>query len=45
MSRIELGERRLDVVEFFLVCEACGADAEEVARESRRIERAKRRKR
>jgi transcriptional regulator with XRE-family HTH domain len=26
VSRIELGERRLDVVEFYWVCRACGAD-------------------
>lgn len=31
--RIEHGERRLDVVEFFWVCEALGQDATEVYRE------------
>lgn len=31
--RIEHGERRLDVVEFFWVCEALGQDAEEVYHE------------
>ncbi len=31
--RIEHGERRLDVVEFFWVCEALGQDAAEVYRE------------
>ena len=31
VSRIELGERRLDVVEFFWVCQACGQDAVELA--------------
>ena len=42
VSRIELGERRLDVVEFFWVCQACGQDPEKVARdlmrEFRRLE-------
>ena len=31
VSRIELGERRLDVVEFYWVCEACGQDPKKVA--------------
>ena len=31
IARLELGERRLDVVEFFWLCRACNADA---ARES-----------
>lgn len=31
VSRIELGERRLDVVEFFWVCRACGQDPASVA--------------
>lgn len=26
IGRLELGERRLDVVEFFALCRACGAD-------------------
>lgn len=26
ISRLELGERRVDVVEFFWICRACGAD-------------------
>jgi len=26
VSRLELGERRLDVVEFFWLCKACGVD-------------------
>jgi len=26
ISRLELGERRVDVVEFFWICQACGAD-------------------
>lgn len=26
VGRLELGERRLDLVEFFWVCRACGAD-------------------
>jgi transcriptional regulator with XRE-family HTH domain len=33
ISRVEVGERRLDLLEFFWLCEACGADAEvEVAK-------------
>jgi transcriptional regulator with XRE-family HTH domain len=26
VARLELGERRLDLVEFFWLCRACGAD-------------------
>jgi transcriptional regulator with XRE-family HTH domain len=26
ISRLEQGERRVDVVEFFWICQACGAD-------------------
>jgi transcriptional regulator with XRE-family HTH domain len=26
VGRLELGERRLDLVEFFWICRACGAD-------------------
>ena len=26
VGRLELGERRVDVVEFFWICQACGAD-------------------
>ena len=48
VSRIELGERRLDVVEFFWVCGACGQDAAELAsdmmRRFSRLERQKKRK-
>jgi transcriptional regulator with XRE-family HTH domain len=33
VGRIELGERRLDLVEFFWVCRACGADPVKVAAE------------
>jgi len=33
VSRIELGERRLDVVEFFWVCQACGRKPEKIAPE------------
>jgi transcriptional regulator with XRE-family HTH domain len=36
VGRLELGERRLDVVEFFWLCQACGADA---AKESARLMR------
>ena len=42
VSRIELGERRLDVVEFFWVCRAFGVPAEKTAatlmREFKRLE-------
>ena len=34
VSRIEQGERRLDVVEFYWVCRACGADPILSAREA-----------
>ncbi len=27
VGRLELGERRLDMVEFFWLCQACGADS------------------
>ena len=27
VGRLELGERRLDMVEFFWLCRACGADS------------------
>lgn len=33
VGRLELGERRLDVVEFYQVCKACGASPENIARE------------
>ena len=33
VSRIELGERRLDVVEFYWVCRACGCDPEQEAKD------------
>jgi transcriptional regulator with XRE-family HTH domain len=46
VARIEQGERRLDVIEFYWVCEACGANPEKVApglmRVIRSIERAER---
>jgi len=32
VGRLELGERRLDVVEFYWICKACKADPEAVAR-------------
>ena len=48
VSRIELGERRLDVVEFFWVCQACGQDAADLAsdmmRRFARLERQRKRK-
>ena len=31
IGRLELGERRLDLVEFFWLCKACGADSAAVA--------------
>ena len=44
VSRIEQGERRLDVIEFFWICLACGADPEKttakIMRELKRIESA-----
>ena len=33
IGRLELGERRLDVVEFYWLCKACGADPEKTATE------------
>ena len=33
VARVELGDRRLDLVEFFWVCRACGADPVKVASE------------
>ncbi len=48
VSRIELGERRLDVVEFFWVSQACGQDAAVLAsdmmRRFARLERQRKRK-
>jgi transcriptional regulator with XRE-family HTH domain len=32
IGRLELGERRLDVVEFYWICKACGANPEIIAR-------------
>jgi transcriptional regulator with XRE-family HTH domain len=32
IGRLELGERRLDMVEFYWICKACGANPETVAR-------------
>ena len=44
VSRIEQGERRLDVIEFFWVCQACGVDPEkttaELMREIKAIDKA-----
>ena len=31
IGRLELGERRLDVVEFYWLCKACGANPEKTA--------------
>ena len=49
VSRIELGERRLDVVEFYWVCVACGVDprktAQEVMGECARLDKSSRKKR
>ncbi len=48
VSRIELGERRLDVVEFFWVCRACGRNAADVTsdimRRFAKLERRRKRK-
>jgi len=32
VGRLEMGERRLDVVEFYQYCQACGVEPETVAR-------------
>ena len=44
VSRMELGDRRLDAVEFFWICQACGEDPVRVAaavmREFKKIEAA-----
>lgn len=32
VGRLELGERRLDMVEFYQFCKACGAEPETTAR-------------
>jgi len=32
ISKCELGERRIDIVEFYWICEACGANAEAEAK-------------
>jgi transcriptional regulator with XRE-family HTH domain len=32
VARLELGERRLDLIEFFWICRACGANPEVTAR-------------
>jgi len=43
VARVELGDRRVDLVEFFWICQACGTSPEQVTshlyREMRRIER------
>ena len=33
IGRLELGERRLDVIEFYWLCKACGANPEKTATE------------
>ena len=38
IGRLELGERRLDVVEFYCLCKACGADPAELMRRLAKIE-------
>ena len=49
VSRMELGERRVDVVEFYWICTACGGDPGEVAGELmgefRRLEGRRKRRR
>ena len=42
VARIEQGERRLDVVEFLWVCEACGADPVEAIQDLARRRGARR---
>ena len=37
VARLELGERRLDMVEFFRFCQACGADATKQASQLMRL--------
>ena len=32
ISKCELGERRIDIVEFYWICEACGANPESEAK-------------
>lgn len=32
VSKCELGERRVDIVEFYWICKACGADPEKEAK-------------
>ena len=32
VGRLEMGERRLDVVEFYQFCKACGVEPETIAR-------------
>ena len=32
ISKCELGERRIDIVEFYCICEACGATPETEAK-------------
>ena len=48
VGRIELGERRLDLVEFFWVCQACERNAADVAsdimRRFAKLERRRKRK-
>jgi transcriptional regulator with XRE-family HTH domain len=47
VSRIEQGERRLDVIEFYWICRACQVSPEkaagEVMRECAKLDKAKRR--
>jgi hypothetical protein len=33
IGRLELGERRLDMIEFYWLCKACGANPEKTAAE------------
>ena len=46
VARIEQGERRLDVLEFYWVCKACGVNpnkaADEVMRQFKRVDRKRR---
>lgn len=37
ISKCELGERRIDIVEFYWICKACGANPEAEAKKIMRV--------
>lgn len=37
ISKCELGERRIDIVEFYWICEACGANPESEAKKIMKV--------